>query len=49
VSVADSSSRGKKVSKQQQGNDPAREISPGEEKGITVSKKIPPLLFSSLG
>jgi hypothetical protein len=39
-----SSGRGEKV-----GNDLGREISPGEEKGITMSKKIPPLPFSSLG
>ena len=34
--------QGKKVSKEQQGNDPAREIFPGEEKGIMMSKKNPP-------
>jgi hypothetical protein len=40
---------GKNVSKQQQRNNSVREISPSGGQGISMSKKIPPPLFSSLG
>jgi hypothetical protein len=37
------------ASKQPQGNSPPREISPPGGEGISMSRKIPPPPFSSLG
>lgn len=37
------------TSKQPQENNPSREISPPGGEGISMSRKVPPPLFSSLG